>query len=83
MNAEEYEEALARKDKIIEELREENKLLMRMSLRGADERATLKEKLEKLERGKLRELSRTDEDERRENNERGESEEPGKECPED
>lgn len=45
-----YSEELARKDKIIQELREENTLLMKMSLKSANDKINLKEKVHKLQR---------------------------------
>lgn len=44
-----YEEELKRKDKRIEELEEENKMLMRTALRRAGEQERLKERLDRLE----------------------------------
>ncbi|MBD3208861.1 hypothetical protein GF367_00385 [Candidatus Woesearchaeota archaeon] len=43
-----YEEELARKDKLIEELRKENLVLMKMSVKSADERLRLKERVHEL-----------------------------------
>ena len=45
-------EEIKRKDEIIAQLREENAVLMKMSLKSAGERAELKAKLEKLREAK-------------------------------
>ena len=42
-----YKEELKRKDKIIDELREQNTLLMRASLKGSKKLAEITEKLKK------------------------------------
>ncbi|MFP4524341.1 MAG: hypothetical protein ACLFO2_03450 [Candidatus Woesearchaeota archaeon] len=44
-----YEEELQRRDKRIEELEEENKMLMRTALRRASDQEHLKERLDRLE----------------------------------
>jgi len=44
-----YEEELKRKDKRIEELEEENRMLMRTALRRASDQEQLKERLDRLE----------------------------------
>jgi hypothetical protein len=43
-----YAEELLRKDKIIEKLKEENLLLIKMSLRSAGERAEINELIKKM-----------------------------------
>ena len=43
-----YEEELKRKDEIIAKLREENHLLMKMSLKSTQERVKTKEQIEQL-----------------------------------
>lgn len=54
MNEEElrktYEEALERKDAEIARLKEENELLLRLSVKGSEEKERLKERLSRVER---------------------------------